>query len=250
LEKLTPLYNVAIIYFFISYSHLSYAQEVDVGFEPFPPLINEDGSGLVVNMLKTLTADQYIHFNFHIMNYARAKSDLKSGQLKLIGLTPFQLETQKFYQYGVELDWHINTRVDFYSLNERYFNIEQLPDGSIGTLKGNAEFFSEIINVPVSKFIEVSNLEQLAKMLALGRLKVILFERASTMSTIKALNIEHIYYKNMGIVPASLAVSNTVEGMQLKAKLDKLLVNIDNKKFFRKFVDYTTMEDSGLVINE
>jgi polar amino acid transport system substrate-binding protein len=80
-------------------------------------------------------------------------------------------------------------------LNEDYFNIEQLPNGSIGTLTGNAEFFSKIVNVPVIKFVEVSSLKQLVKMLALGRLSVILFERVSTMSTIKELNIENIYYK-------------------------------------------------------
>lgn len=250
MAKLASLYHIVIIYVFISCSQQSYAQEIDVGFESFPPLINEDGSGLVIDMLTALTADQELHFNFHIMNYARAKNDLASGELKLIGLTPFQLETQKFYQYGLELNWHINTRVDFFSLNKSHFNVEQLPDSSIGTLVGNADFFSEIINVPVSKFIEVSSLEQLAKMLALGRLKVILFERASTMSTIKALNIENIYYKNVGIVPASLAVSKTAIGIKLKEKLDKLLANLDNNEFFSEFIDYTSMDDSGQVINE
>jgi hypothetical protein len=70
--------------------------------------------------------------------------------------------------------------------------------------------------VPVIKFVEVSSLEQLVKMLALGRLSVILFERVSTMGTIKTLNIENIYYKKRGIVPASLAVSNTTKGIILK----------------------------------
>jgi polar amino acid transport system substrate-binding protein len=92
------------------------------------------------------------------MTYGRAKKDLESKRLKLIGLTPYKLETKGFYEYGGELNWHIDTHVDFFSLNKDFFNIEQLPDGSIGTLIGNAEFFS-------------------------------------TMSTIKALNIENIYYK-------------------------------------------------------
>ena len=68
-------------------------------------------------------------------------------------------------------------------------------------------------------------------MLALGRLKVILFERVSTMSTIKKLNVENIYYKKMGIVPASLAVSNTTEGLMLKTQLDNLLSGVDNNEF-------------------
>jgi polar amino acid transport system substrate-binding protein len=247
-DKLANLFIAAIVYFFISYNSLSYAEEIDVGFEPFPPLINEDGSGLVVDMLNTLSIKNNLHFNFNIMTYGRAKKDLESSKLKLIGLTPYQLETQEFYQYGVELNWHINTHVDFFSLNKNNFNIDQLPDGSIGTPIGNAEFFSEIVNIPVIKFVEVSSLEQLVKMLALRRLKVILFERVSTMSTIKKLNIERIYYKKMGIVPASLAVPNTKEGLILKTILDSLLSNIENKKFFGEFINYTSMKDSGEVI--
>jgi polar amino acid transport system substrate-binding protein len=245
-DKWLRICSLAII--FITYSQLSYSKEIDVGFEPFPPLINEDGSGLVVDMLNTLAASKNLHFNFHIMTYGRAKKDLQSELLKLIGLTPYRLETQEFYQYGVELNWHIDTQVDFFSLNKDYFNIEQLPDGSIGTLIGNAAFFSEIINVPVIKFVEVSSLEQLVKMLALGRLSVILFERVSTMSTIKTLSIEHIYYKKMGIVPASLAVSNTTEGNILKKQLDSVLLNLDNQEFFSDFINYTSMSDSGKVI--
>jgi polar amino acid transport system substrate-binding protein len=247
-DKLANLFSVAIIYFFISYSHLCYSEEIDVGFEPFPPLINEDGSGLVIDMLNTLSAGENLHFNFNIMTYGRAKKDLKSKQLSLIGLTPYQLETQEFYQYGVELNWHIKTQVDFFALNKNHFNIEHLPNGGIGTLIGNAEFFSEITNIPVIKFVEVSSLKQLVKMLALGRLKVILFERVSTMSTIKKLNIEKIHYKKMGIVPASLAVSNTKEGLLLKTQLDKLLFNLENKEFFSKFINYTSMDDSGEVL--
>ena len=246
-HKSVHSFSVAIVYFFITFSQVSYSEEIDVGFEPFPPLINEDGSGLLVDMLNTLSAGKNLHFNFHIMTYGRAKKDLESKRLKLIGLTPYELETKGFYEYGVELNWHIDTHVDFFSLNKDYFNIKQLPNGSIGTLIGNAKFFSEIINVPVIKFVEVSSLKQLVKMLALGRLSVILFERVSTMNTIKELNIENIYYKKMGIVPASLAVLNSTEGLMLKTQLDNLLLNLDNKKFFSEFINCTSMNDSGKV---
>lgn len=250
MDKLVHIFCVASTYFFISYSQLSYSWEIDVGLEPFPPLINEDGSGLVVDMLNTVSSRENLQFNFHIMTYGRAKRDLESRRVKLIGLTPYQLETQAFYEYATELNWHINTYVDIFALNKDCFNIEQLPDGSIGTLIGNAEFLAEIVNVPVIKFVEVSNLEQLVKMLALGRLNVILFERMSTMSAIKALNIENIYYKKMGIVPASLAVANTKEGLRLKSQLDSVLDDLDNNEFFSGFINYTSMHDSGTVIIE
>jgi polar amino acid transport system substrate-binding protein len=234
----------------IAYSPHSYSQEIEVGFEPFPPLINEDGSGMVIDMLMSLAFEKNINFNIHIMTYGRAKKELESKRLALIGLTPYQLETDDFYQYAVELNWHINTHVDFYSLDKSYFDIEKLPNGSIGTLIGNAEFFSEIVNVPTIKFVEVSSLQQLVKMLEMGRLKVILFERVSTMSTIKSLNIENIYYKEMGIVPASLAVSNTAEGLKLKELLDNKLSNIENDKLFSDFIHYTSNDAFGKVIIE
>ncbi len=87
-------------------------------------------------------------------------------------------------------------------------------------------------------------------MLEMGRLKVILFERVSTMSTIKSLNIENIYYKEMGIVPASLAVSNTAEGLKLKELLDNKLSNIENDKLFSDFIHYTSNNAFGKVIIE
>ena len=52
----------------------------------------------------------------------------------------------------------------------------------------------------------------------------------------------------MGVVPASLAVSNTAEGLTLKTQLDNLLFNVENKKFFNEFMDYSLMNDSGTVI--
>lgn len=229
------------------FSPLSSAEEINVGFEPFPPLINEDGSGLVKDMLTGLLEQKKLRFNIKIMTYARAKNELKSGQLNLIGLTPYQLETEDFYQYARELNWHIQTRVDFFALKPRYFNIEKLPDGSIGTPIGNAAFFSEVTNVPIKKFVEVSSLKQAVKMLAQGRLNVILFERVSTMSTIRALNIENIYYKNMGNIPASLAVPNTNEGLMLKQQLDSLLDGVENQDYFTGFTDYTSMQTSGEV---
>ncbi|PKG96675.1 hypothetical protein [Paraglaciecola sp. MB-3u-78] len=95
MDKWLRIRSLAIIC--ITYSQLSYSKEIDVGFEPFPPLINEDGSGLVVDMLNTLAASKNLHFNFHIITYGRAKKDLQSERLKLIGLTPYQLETQELF---------------------------------------------------------------------------------------------------------------------------------------------------------
>lgn len=251
MQRRSTFFSLVINSLFVSFSALSYSEPISVGLEPFPPLVNPDGSGMVVDMLTTLSAGKNLAFDFRVMTYARAKKDLANNNLNLIGLTPYQLETAEFYQFATELNWHINTHVDFYALDEGFFNIDALPDGSIGTPIGNAEFFAEIIDVPVEKFVEVSNLEQLVKMLQGGRLKVMLFERVSTMSTIKALNIDKIYYKKMGTVPASLAVANTTKGLKLKSTLDKLLADVENETFFNGFIHYEpTNVPDGIISSE
>ncbi|WP_339725705.1 hypothetical protein [uncultured Paraglaciecola sp.] len=248
--KLALLCNITLIFLLIVYSPIVNSDEIEVGFEPFPPLINEDGSGMVVEMLSALSANHNIDFNVQIMTYGRAKKNLKNRLVKLIGMTPFQLETHDFYEYATELNWHINTHVYLFSLDKEYFNIEKLPPGSIGTLIGNAEFLSEVVKVPLTKFVEVSHLTQLVKMLALGRLNVILFEGVAAMNTIKSLKIKDVYFKEMGLVPSSLAVSNTAQGLMLKEKLDTFLSDVENQNFFHKFVHYTPSKDSGIIIIE
>ncbi|MBU3005754.1 substrate-binding periplasmic protein [Paraglaciecola arctica] len=228
---------VTFIYLVV-YSPQTDSREIVVGLEPFPPLINEDGSGLVVDMLRKFSATENIRFTFEIMTYARAKKNLRNKKLELIGMTPYQLETDEFYQYATELDWHIDTHVHLFALDKSYFNISQLPTRSIGTLLGNAEFLAEIVGLPEKKFVEVSQLEQLVKMLALGRLKVILFEGVATMNTIKSLGLQGVYYKEMGIVPSTLAIPKSAEGLILKQKLDAFLINPKNQNIFNEFIHY------------
>lgn len=250
MRKIAMFFVLTIICLSSTLSFVGHSKEIIVGLEPFPPLINEDGGGMLVDMLSTLSTGHEIQFKFLNMTYGRAKKDLKNNKLQLIGLTPHRLETEAFYQYAKELEWHIDTHVDFYSLDKTYFNVENLPDGSIGTPIGNAEFFSQIIGVPVSKFVEVSSLQQLVKMLALGRLKVILFERVSIVSTLKSAAIQNVFYQEMGIVSASMAVANTPEGTALKKRLDDWLLTTNNEQFFKEFIHHSLSKKSGQVLLE
>jgi len=239
----TALYLFSLLLF----ASNAYAEKVNVGFEPFPPLINEDGTGYLIDMLNSLTNDSDLTFNFQLMTYARAKKELKEQRLQLIGFTPKNNETENFYLYAEELSWIFNTNVDFFSKNKAYFTIENLPTSSIGTLIGNADFFSEITKIPRKKFVEVSSLNQLVKMLDKERIKVILFERISMITTLKKLNITDIYYQKLANVPASLAVSKAEEGQQLKIKLDKLLNSIDNDTFFKDLSQYNQLANDGIL---
>lgn len=237
--------TLVTVLFFIG--TIANAQEVEVGIEPFPPLINEDGSGYIINLLNGLTKNTALTFNFHIMTYARAKNELKHKRLNLIGLTPKNSETKEFYQYANELSWDFDTTVDIFSTSKNKVNLNELPDLGIGTLIGNADYFAEMIDVPLNKFIEVRSLEQLVQMMALGRLNVVIFERVAMMSTIKRLKVESIYYQHFITLPASFAVTKDKQGTELKAKLDLLLNQTSNEQYLTDFSQYTNMDKSGVV---
>ena len=159
------------------YCNLAISNEIDVGFEPFPPLINEDGSGYLIDLLNALTKDSPLTLNYQLMTYARAKQELKHTRIDLIGLTPKNSETSQFYQYAQELNWSFDTTVDIFSIAKVKLHPSKLPNRSIGTLLGNADFFSEKFGIAKEKFVEVRSLAQLIKMMELNRLSfIILFQ--------------------------------------------------------------------------
>ena len=245
-----------------SFKLIANPTDITVGLEPFPPLVNEDGSGFVINMLNALQENASLNFNYQIMTYARAKKELENHRIDMVGLTPKDSETQEFYQYAQELTWHFNTTVDLYSTSPTNFDLDKLPNNSIGTLIGNADFFAELAGVPKEKFIEVSSLSRLVMMMARGRLKVILFERVAMMSTIKELqndltskvptefnspeSPQKIYYKKFKIIAASLAVAKNEAGYKLKKQLDKLLAE-NTHQYFEKIAPFAKLPDTGVI---
>jgi polar amino acid transport system substrate-binding protein len=223
----------------------THSQDIHIGIEPFPPIITENGKGYAIEMLQSIEAISDLTFHFHIMNYARAKKELKNHHLDMIGLTPKGYETKDFYQYAEDIKWSITTKIDLFVLNTNFFNIENIPEQSIGTLRGNADFFSESLNIPRSKFVEISSLPQLTQMLERKRLNIITFERASTMLTFKKFNITDVHYKNIAEISASFAVQNNKQGRLLKAKIDKYLTHIKSNYYFTAYLDYLNLADTG-----
>lgn len=259
------LNNVIITFLFItlfSFKLSANHTDISVGFEPFPPLVNEDGSGFVIDMLNALQENSSLNFNYQIMTYARAKKELQNQRINMIGLTPKDSETQEFYQYAQELTWHFDTTVDLYSTSPKNFELDKLPNHSIGTLIGNADFFAELAGVPREKFIEVNSLSRLVMMMARDRLKVIIFERVAMMSTIKQLqndlnskvptefnspeNPQQIYYQKFKIIAASLAVAKSEAGYELKKQLDKLL-DVNTLQYFQEITPYAKLPDTGVI---
>lgn len=233
--------------FLFGLSLSTFAQDIHIGLEPFPPIITEGGQGYAIDMFKAIEKISDLTFHFHLMNYARAKKELQKNSLDMIGLTPQGHETADFYTYAEDLNWSIAAKVDLFTLNKKYFDTQILPKQSIGTLRGNADFFSELLNIPRDKFIEVSSLPQLIQMLARKRLSVITFERASTMSTIEKFQLGNIYYKKAAEIPASFAVYKSQSGKSLKNKIDKLLIKVKSNHYFNDYFEYQALEDAGII---
>jgi polar amino acid transport system substrate-binding protein len=225
------------------------ARDIHIGLEPFPPIITENGTGYAIDMFKAIEEISDLKFHFHIMNYARAKKELKNKKLDVIGLTPKGYESPEFYQYAEDINWSISAKVDLFTLDAKQINIEALPEQSIGTLRGNADFFSELLNIPRNKFIEVSSLSQLIRMLERKRLTIITFERAATMITLEKHNVSNVYYHNVAEIPASFAVHTSDSGKKLKDKIDKLLTKIKSYHYFTAYFHYQNLADSGKVVN-
>lgn len=238
---------IAYILFFLTTSFNANSQEVNVGFEPFPPFINEDGTGFAIDMFKAITKQSDLQFNYQLMTWARAKKELKADRVDLIGMSPKGNETKEYYQYAKDLDWSFIATVDLFSKKESNLDIEKLPTKSIGTLIGNADFFAELSQIPRDKFIEVSNLKQLVKMMNKERVQTVIFERISMMSTIKKLQLPNIFYKQLIMIPATFSVKKSQAGNLLQQKLDSLMSHKSIVKYQERLSSYNQLENTGVV---
>jgi len=230
-----------------SFASICIAETIKVGLEPFPPFINQEGQGYSVEMFRALEKISDLTFDIEIMTYARAKHQLKYELLDIAGHTPKGLEVAAFYDYGLELNWQISTTSDMFSFDQKYFDISQIKNQRIGTTLGNAVFLAEQSGIPENIFIEVATLNQLVDMLINQRIDVLLFERASVMSLLQQKNIADVYYQTVGLIPASIAVRNDLEGQRLKAKLDSLIKQLDLQGIFSGYLKYSRLPERGKV---
>ncbi|MDO6428094.1 hypothetical protein Q4489_13825 [Thalassotalea sp. 1_MG-2023] len=236
-----------LIILLLTFSMTGNAECIFVELEPFPPVINDDGSGILPDMLAAIEAKTDLSFQVTIATYARAKKDLHDGKVKLIGLTPKGNESKSFYRGAIELDWFFQATVDIYAQSPRYLNEENLTTNSIGTLTGNADFMSMVTNIPREKFIEVSSLEQLARLIVKKRIKAAIFERASMMSTISRLKLANIHYNKLITIPAGLAVKKTRAGQTLKKQLDKALLTLNTRAYLTPLNNFNQLANAGIV---
>lgn len=227
------------------FSQLCSAQTVKAGVEPFPPLIVDKNTGYTIDLLRSIEAISALKFDIRIMSYTRAKYDLKRSQLDMIAHTPYRVETADFYDYALELDWNMETRSDLFAMSDYKFN--NINNLLIGIPRGNKEFAGEVLGLPAKNFYE-SSIENLLLMLQKGRIDAFWFERASTMTTLKKLNISNVFYMKMpkDTISVGIAVQKNDEGTRLKDKMDSLMKKIDQKKLFKEYAVYLNMPDKGI----
>lgn len=222
------------------------AEEIRVRLEPFPPLIRDDGGGLVVEMLRDVAREDDLALDIRTVSYSRAKYQLRNGEADLIGMVPLERETAQFYNYAHELDWQIETRADLFSHSSALLEGDTWREHRIGAPWGNAAFFSDMTELSVDRFVE-SSLPSLARMLRSQRIDVLLFERMSTMTTVKKLGLEGIHYRNLYEIPAGFAVADSDRGRTLARRLEPLLRAASELALFQHYLDYADLPPRGAV---
>lgn len=225
---------------------LAGARELRVRLEPFPPLIRGDGTGLVVRMLKDLAREHDLDLDIKILSYSRAKYQLRNGEADLIGLVPLSRETERFYSYARELEWHLDARADLFSHSAQWLDGTAWKQHRVGTPWGNAAFFSDSTGVDEDRFVE-SSLPSLARMLRGHRIDVLLFGRVSTMTVIRELGLKGIHYRNLYEIPAGFAVADTERGRALMKRLEPLLTPPEKLSLFADYLDYADLPPRGVV---
>ncbi len=243
--KFTRVFFVGILVVFLSQPLM--AETVRVGLEPFPPLITEDGGGHSIDLLKAIEKGSDLRFDITIMPYSQAKDMLREGKLDLIGHTPKGKETQDFYAFAQDIDWSVITILDIYGLNK-----EGIAEGSFRSLEaygapeGNKEFFSEMFGIPVEKFVE-GDLEQLLDYLKAGKIDAFMFDRASSMYTIKRLQVPNVHYRMLSDIGAGFGVRKDDQGAYLKNRMDSAIQSIDIQKALQGYYMFISQPSEGIV---
>jgi polar amino acid transport system substrate-binding protein len=241
--------KIIILLLLVSFMNQTvYSEEIKVGFEPLPPLIIDKDNGYTIQMLKEIEKQTDLKFLIKIMPYNRVKFALEKGEIDLAGHTPYQMETPEFYEYAVDVDWYVTTKIDFYSKKKENLSGDLYKSlGKIGTLRGNEQFFSEVFGIPVKNFF-LNELDNLVKMMNSNRIDGIFFERSASMSTIQKLNVKDIHYKLIDdSIKASFAVNKNSNGMRLKTIIENAIKNTDQKAIFKDYFHYIELPDQGIV---
>jgi polar amino acid transport system substrate-binding protein len=223
------------------------AEKIKVGLELMPPLIISGSEGHTVTLLRRIEEVTGLSFEIAVMPYNRAKAQLANGNIDLMGHTPYSVEERQFYNYALELDWHLPTQVDLYWTHPESHDENFSKLNRIGTQRGNGNFLAARYQLEPDRFFE-ADLPQLVKMLVRNRLDGIIFERASTMSTIRTLDADGIHYRQLDKrIAIGLAVRKSDDGALLKQRLDRAIQEVDVASVYQSYLRYRRLPQRGTV---
>jgi ABC-type amino acid transport substrate-binding protein len=220
---------------------------LNVGLEPLPPLVIDAKNGHVIDILKAMEKITPYQFQVSTMPYSRAKYYLKnSKKIDIIGIVPSKKEEKKFYDSALEVPLNIKTISDLYYKDKT--KLAEIEQSIIGVPYGNAEFIGQLLGLPLKNFHE-GKIDGLLKMLEAGRIDLFFFERASTMTRLKALGIKNIRYHSdpKNHIDIALAVKKNEDGKALAKELTKALKKIDIKDILKAYLPYFKMPNAGVV---
>lgn len=222
------------------------AEDVRVGLEPGPPLVNADGTGPLISVLHSLEKFSDLRFHITVMPYNRAVKELKMGRRDLIFPTRYQGETDEFNSFAEELHWSVVAILDVYSMKPiTGLDIYREKNRKVGTPRGSEIPMSQRTGIPLQNFVG-GEIDGLLLMLKAGRIDAFMFARAPTMSAVQRLDMGIVYYRKLFQGSGGFGVRRDAAGKKLKGKLDPMLAQVDNAPF-AEFQAYHLLPDSGQV---
>lgn len=215
-----------------------------VGLELFPPLIEENRTGYSIDWLQAVAAEADMELRIRIMPYSRAKVALMTEQVDLIGHTPFGLETDQFYDYAVELDHRVPTKMDAFALTPGDLEFESGYMELIGTPFGNSAFIADLTGVSRDRFVEGS-LTRIVNMMLAGRVHTVVFERMSVVTQLRHQARQPVYYRMVKQIDAGFAVRKDNDA--LLRRLNAAAGRVDARKIYQPYINLLDWPDSGRI---
>ena len=232
----------------VSYS-LSQERAVNVSLDIFTPFVNQDKSGLTLDLFEEIERNSDLKFNYNFDHYDKVKLNLFQGKADVVGHVPITFGSKPIEKFGQYIDLQIDMIADFYVTDINKLN--DLSSLTIGTIRGNRQAASSASGLSISQFVVFSDNENMFNNLKKGTIDAIYYERLAIMSSCKELDLTGVYYQQypMDTFQFGFLTGNDEYGKLLKKKLDAIIRKIDINGLLGDREKYFNIPQNGLVEN-